>query len=63
MSHAINNTTHKSIILSRLFEKTKQFKNIFSNMKESSNIMLMNRKKIIINNQIKERNLCLELKN
>ena len=40
MSHVINNTTDESIVLSRLLEQTKQFKNIFSNMKESSNIML-----------------------
>ena len=40
MSHVINNTTDKTFVLSRLLEQTKQFKNMFSNMKESSNTML-----------------------
>ena len=39
MTHVINNTTDKSIVLSRLLEQIKKF-NFFSNMKESSNIML-----------------------
>ena len=40
ISHVINSTTDKTIMLSRLLEQTKEFKNIFSNMNEKSNIML-----------------------
>ena len=40
ISHVINSTTDKTIVLSRLLEQTKEFKNIFSNTKESSNITL-----------------------
>ena len=40
MSHVINNTTNKCIFLTRLFNQTKQFRHMFSNTKESSNIML-----------------------
>ena len=45
MSHVINNTTNKSILLTRLLNQTKQFKHLFSNTKESSNIMLNETKK------------------
>ena len=40
MSHVINNTTNKSIVLNRLLDQIKQFKNMFSNMKKISTIML-----------------------
>ena len=40
ISHVINSTTDKTIVLSRLLEQTKEFQNIFSNMNEKSNIML-----------------------
>ena len=40
ISHVINSTTDKTIVLSRLLEQTKEFQHIFSNMNEKSNIML-----------------------
>ena len=46
MSHMINNTTNKSIVLSQLLEQTEQFNNLFSNTKEISNIMLNEPSKI-----------------
>jgi len=40
ISHVINSTIDKTIVLSRLLEQTREFQNIFSNMNEKSNIML-----------------------
>ena len=40
ISHVINSTTDKTIVLSRLLEQTKEFQNMFSNMNEKSNIIL-----------------------
>ena len=62
MSHVINNTTNKSIILSRLPEQTKQFKNMFSNMKESFNIMLNEPTKNHHKQSNKRKKSLLELK-
>ena len=63
MSHVINNTTNKSIVLNRLLDQIKQFKNMFSNMKKISTIMLNEPTKIhhkhMFSNMKKSSNIML----
>ena len=46
MRHVINNTKNKSIVISRLIKQTENYKHIFSDMKENSNIFLNKPSKI-----------------
>ena len=72
MRHIINNIKNKSIILTRLLDETKQFKKMFSNMMESSNIILngptkihhkqSNKKKIVVESKKNDKNLYDTLK-